>query len=403
MVTAPPVYPLAARDAALDLPLDGEHVYAATDGCGVEVADLETGRAAPVPPLRRRRDRPPRGRPRRGCLPLDSRLRPGSAGSVALAARAPRLLGEHHEARPDRIDRHRARGPRRGGDGRRHRRRPRGPSGAPGPLDDAVHHQPARPRRREHRCRPGRRRGGGPGRLHDDGLGGLHRPGHRGRLARCRQRRGGRRARPHADRLPRLPGLLRGRADRDGPPLRRLHRRRPGGLPLRRRHQPAGRLLPRAPLDGGLRHRRQGARLAGRRRELALVLPGGGVRVGHAAGPRAHQREPDLLPRAAPPRRGDLLDRAGHAEGDPGHGRGPRARGDRRGRAGGRLPDLAAHPAPHARDVEVALHGPAPDGRRGGRGRRAAGLGEREGARAPRDPRPRAARAGPRPRDGGAW
>jgi trimethylamine--corrinoid protein Co-methyltransferase len=47
MVTAPPAYPLAARDAALDLPLDGEHVYAATDGCGVEVADLDTGERRP--------------------------------------------------------------------------------------------------------------------------------------------------------------------------------------------------------------------------------------------------------------------------------------------------------------------------------------------------------------------
>ena len=40
---APPVYELAARDQALDLPLDGRHVYAGTDGCGVEVIDLETG------------------------------------------------------------------------------------------------------------------------------------------------------------------------------------------------------------------------------------------------------------------------------------------------------------------------------------------------------------------------
>ncbi len=41
--TAPAEYPLAARDAAQDLPLDGRHVYAGTDGCGVEVLDLETG------------------------------------------------------------------------------------------------------------------------------------------------------------------------------------------------------------------------------------------------------------------------------------------------------------------------------------------------------------------------
>jgi len=40
---APPVYTLAARDPALDLPLDGNHVYAGTDGCGVEVIDIRTG------------------------------------------------------------------------------------------------------------------------------------------------------------------------------------------------------------------------------------------------------------------------------------------------------------------------------------------------------------------------
>lgn len=40
---APPVYPLAARDASQDLPLDGNHVYVGTDGCGVEVIDLYTG------------------------------------------------------------------------------------------------------------------------------------------------------------------------------------------------------------------------------------------------------------------------------------------------------------------------------------------------------------------------
>jgi len=40
---APPVYTLAARDPALDLPLDGNHVYVGTDGCGVEVIDIRTG------------------------------------------------------------------------------------------------------------------------------------------------------------------------------------------------------------------------------------------------------------------------------------------------------------------------------------------------------------------------
>lgn len=39
----PPVYTLAARDSEQDLPLDGNHVYVGTDGCGVQIIDLETG------------------------------------------------------------------------------------------------------------------------------------------------------------------------------------------------------------------------------------------------------------------------------------------------------------------------------------------------------------------------
>ncbi len=40
---APPVYTLAARDPQQDLPLDGNHVYVGTDGCGVQILDLQTG------------------------------------------------------------------------------------------------------------------------------------------------------------------------------------------------------------------------------------------------------------------------------------------------------------------------------------------------------------------------
>jgi len=40
---APPTYNLCARDSQQDLPLDGNHVYAGTDGCGVEVIDIHTG------------------------------------------------------------------------------------------------------------------------------------------------------------------------------------------------------------------------------------------------------------------------------------------------------------------------------------------------------------------------
>jgi len=40
---APPIYPLAARDPSQDLMLDGNHVFVGTDGCGVEVIDIQTG------------------------------------------------------------------------------------------------------------------------------------------------------------------------------------------------------------------------------------------------------------------------------------------------------------------------------------------------------------------------
>src|SRR5574341_258708 len=40
---APAGYTLGARDASQDLPMDGNHVFVGTDGCGVEVIDLETG------------------------------------------------------------------------------------------------------------------------------------------------------------------------------------------------------------------------------------------------------------------------------------------------------------------------------------------------------------------------
>jgi trimethylamine---corrinoid protein Co-methyltransferase len=39
----PPKYNLAARDPQQDCSLDGNHVYLGTDGCGVEVIDMETG------------------------------------------------------------------------------------------------------------------------------------------------------------------------------------------------------------------------------------------------------------------------------------------------------------------------------------------------------------------------
>lgn len=43
LASCPPAYPLSARDPQQDLPLDGNHVFVGTDGCGVEVIDITTG------------------------------------------------------------------------------------------------------------------------------------------------------------------------------------------------------------------------------------------------------------------------------------------------------------------------------------------------------------------------
>jgi trimethylamine--corrinoid protein Co-methyltransferase len=42
--SAPPKYVLAARNPNQDLPLDGNHVFLGTDGCGVEVLDINNGK-----------------------------------------------------------------------------------------------------------------------------------------------------------------------------------------------------------------------------------------------------------------------------------------------------------------------------------------------------------------------
>jgi trimethylamine--corrinoid protein Co-methyltransferase len=41
--TCPPAYTLCARDPLQDLSLDGDHVFIGTDGCGVEVIDMQSG------------------------------------------------------------------------------------------------------------------------------------------------------------------------------------------------------------------------------------------------------------------------------------------------------------------------------------------------------------------------
>ncbi len=105
--------------------------------------------------------------------------------------------------------------------------------------------------------------------------------------------------------LPRRARLLRRRADRDGPADRRVHGRRPGGRPVRDGLGRAGGPLSRAALHGRVRDRRARARLAGRPGERA----GGARRVRrpgrHAPGHGPAGRQPDLVVRAAPARRRD--------------------------------------------------------------------------------------------------
>ena len=47
MACAPRHFTLGARDPACELPLDGKHTYATTDGCGVEVVDWQTRERRP--------------------------------------------------------------------------------------------------------------------------------------------------------------------------------------------------------------------------------------------------------------------------------------------------------------------------------------------------------------------
>jgi len=44
MKNAPPAYDLGARDPQQKLKMDGNHVFLGTDGCGVEIIDIETGK-----------------------------------------------------------------------------------------------------------------------------------------------------------------------------------------------------------------------------------------------------------------------------------------------------------------------------------------------------------------------
>lgn len=44
LAKAPPVYSLSGRNPKYDLPLDGNHSYLGTDGCGVEIIDIVDGR-----------------------------------------------------------------------------------------------------------------------------------------------------------------------------------------------------------------------------------------------------------------------------------------------------------------------------------------------------------------------
>ncbi len=143
--TAPPVYTLAARDPAQDLPLDGRHVFLGTDGCCIEVIDAFTGE-------RRRTTK----KDSEDCARVADALEEvgfwwsmvaaqDRPPDIALLARIGGGVAQYHQALADREHRHRAGDARRDRDGRGHRRRQGRTAPAAHSIDYAMHDQPARP------------------------------------------------------------------------------------------------------------------------------------------------------------------------------------------------------------------------------------------------------------------
>ena len=212
--TAPPVFTLAARDPSQDLPLDGNHVYVGTDGCGIEVIDIETGvkrrsTVRDVADIARvaddleevafhwvpvsAQDCPPETRGLHELLAIWSNSTKHVQTESIYSGREARAAVEMASVLAG------------GRDALRKR-----------PLLSIM----------ECTISPLAQDGGSleaalvgaevglSRRVHDHGLLRLHGTGHHGREPRCGQRRGPQRPGPHPARLPRRPGVLRRRARR---------------------------------------------------------------------------------------------------------------------------------------------------------------------------------------------
>ena len=255
----PEQFVLGARNPEYDLPLDGEHVYISSDGCGLSVPRLRR-RDPPVAQGGPRRTAPRSCRrcptcrpPRPSSRPRTARSRRACCTSSTPACATPRSTrivvcdqGGLGGAQPH---------PHGRGDGRRQR-------GAAPPADVHGHHLhrlAAAPGALRHGpgAHPGR--GRHPGQLLPHAHPRRHRPGHDRRLGGRQQRRARQRHRAHAARLPRRQGHPRRRPDGDVHELGRLREQLARGHPAARRAGPHGRLLPHAGLVRRRRHHRQGA------------------------------------------------------------------------------------------------------------------------------------------------
>ena len=259
----PPQYPLAARDPQQDLQLDGNHVYLGTDGCGVEVLDLISGQR------------------RMSCLQDVREIAwiadateqiafhwvPVSAQDVPAGTRGLHEIKAIWENSTKHVQTESIYNAREAeaaiemasmlaGGSEELRRRPvlslmqctASPLGHDGgSVEAALLAAEA----------------GIPTGFHDDGSLPDDRASHTGGQSRRRECRGAGRHGTAAAGISGRPGVLRRGADRVRSAHRRLHRRRPGGFPVRRCHKCARGLLQYPAFDGIIRHGRQAAELAG--------------------------------------------------------------------------------------------------------------------------------------------
>ncbi|NOH03992.1 MAG: hypothetical protein HND47_19495 [Chloroflexi bacterium] len=291
----PPRYTLAARDPQQDLPLDGNHVCLGTDGCGVEVIDIETRekRTSCLQDVRdiarvadateevafhwvpvSAQDTPAETRGLHEVKAVwENSTKHAQTESIysvheanAAMEMAIILAGGKEELRKRPVlSLMQCTAPPLGHDG--------------GSLDRGLD----------------RRRTRHPDRLHDHGILPDDRTRYHGWHPCCRQCGSNRCYRPFTTGQARRARLLRRRANSLRSALRRIHWRRTGRLPLWRGDQRVVGFLQHPAFDGIIRHRREGTELASRTRRRAVHVHGERRHVRHAAGSRIPARQPHLV------------------------------------------------------------------------------------------------------------